>query len=262
MANSLQDGLSIPDILDTGAIDAAEIGTGVISGNKYGSGGLPEYAFITYPNMTFVAGTLSGATVRSANAIGTTAVSGANAFFTNVVASTSLSGATANVTTVVATGTISGATLQGNNTVLNGSIVLAGNVSGAGTLQFGGNAVLAGSIVLAGNVSGAGTLQLGGNVTMAGSAVLNGRVATSAGVAAGPRWGAAIQAGSDVTSAGSIAWVVFPTPFTAAPFTLVAGNQGEGGTVFAVSGTVSAGSALVISSAASKNFNWAAFGDR
>lgn len=257
MANSLNDGLSKPDQLDDAAIDAAEIGVASLSGNMFASGGLSNAAFTTYANLTFIAGTHSGATAYLTNAVASTDISGAAGRFTNVVASTSLSGASAYVTNIVASTALSGTNMFASNFVAG--IDVSGTNVKTTTLSV-NNITAIGSVVLTGNLSGAGTLQLGGNAVLAGSAVLNGRTASAGAVGGTPRWGAAFQAGSDATGAGSTVWVLYPTAFAGQAFPVVTARTTGSGIRVADIGN--AGSFQVNSQIASESFVWNAVGDR
>jgi len=88
----------------------------------------------------------------------------------------------------------------------------------------------------------------------------DGRLVSS--VAGSPsEFGQLVQGGTGSLSAGSAAWVVFNTAFSAAPDTMVAGYNDHTPGACTV-GSLVAGSALVEGVTASKTFNWIAIGAR
>lgn len=73
-------------------------------------------------------------------------------------------------------------------------------------------------------------------------------------------FGNSLQANTGATSAGSELWLAFPTPFGAAPTSVIATASGDTDAYLSV-GSISAGSALVTShNAASVAFAWQAVG--
>lgn len=72
-------------------------------------------------------------------------------------------------------------------------------------------------------------------------------------------YGAKIQAGSAVLSAGSVAWIVYPVAYTGLPSVLVS-NRSALTALHIVNGSLTAGSAYVIGTTASSILSWTAVG--
>lgn len=95
-----------------------------------------------------------------------------------------------------------------------------------------------------------------------GSVVVSGtsnKVLSPAGLGSPTTWGAWVQAGSGVTSAGSVGWVVFGTPFSTVP-KMVVSSWDDGAPVSFAGSPVGAGSVRVSSVGASQRFSWIAVG--
>lgn len=106
-------------------------------------------------------------------------------------------------------------------------------------------------------------LQSGTDSILTGSCTISGttlKILSPAGIGSPTTWGKMMEAGSNVTSAGSNVWVVFGTAFGAAPYMTFSSNADGVAASFAGS-QITAGSVNVISSAASKTFNWIAVGN-
>lgn len=120
------------------------------------------------------------------------------------------------------------------------------------------------------NIYGATDLQVAagtvGNAELANNAASGTKVSLEYPVALGlgsPAIGnIAFQAGSSATTGGSQVWLVFPTAFAAAPQSVVVAplNLASAAGNLLTVGSVTAGSCLVQSEAASKTFSWFAIG--
>jgi len=95
-----------------------------------------------------------------------------------------------------------------------------------------------------------------------GSVVISGtnvKVLSPAGVGSPVTWGQLTQAGSGVTSAGSVLWVAFGLPFTNAPkLALTSYDDATAG--WLCGSPVVAGSVRVFSETAAQRFSWIAVG--
>ena len=73
-------------------------------------------------------------------------------------------------------------------------------------------------------------------------------------------FGISVQAGSNSTTAGSIAWVAFGTPFVAAPVSILVSQAETLEGIYAPAGSWTAGSFIAITESASQSFSWSATG--
>jgi len=100
------------------------------------------------------------------------------------------------------------------------------------------------------------------NGILTGSACISGttiKVLSPAGTGSPTTWGAYVQAGSGVTTAGSILWLVYPTAFVTVPNLVCTSLNTNTPTSF--TGSIrTTGSTLVVSTAASSQFSWVAVG--
>lgn len=98
----------------------------------------------------------------------------------------------------------------------------------------------------------------------AGSVVISGtvnKVLSPAGTGSPVTWGKFVQAGSGVTSAGSVLWVVFGLPFAANPHMTMSSWDDADANMAAFTGSpVSTGSIRVVSQGASRRFSWIGIG--
>ena len=122
----------------------------------------------------------------------------------------------------------------------------------------------AGSLVTSAWLTGSvlsDSLISGVNVFATGSMLAGGRRLSTAGTGSPTTWGRLVQAGSAVTSAGSLVFVVYQTAFSAAPQTTASPHGTADARLTRVVGSDTAGSALFIShGAASVEFTWTAVG--
>ena len=82
----------------------------------------------------------------------------------------------------------------------------------------------------------------------------------STSIGSGPSvFGAKIQAGSGALSAGSVDWIVFPTAYVGLPSVLVS-NRDSLTDLRVVAGSINAGSAYIIGTTASDDYNWLSVG--
>lgn len=72
-------------------------------------------------------------------------------------------------------------------------------------------------------------------------------------------YGAKIQAGSGALSAGSVAWIVFPTAYAGVP-TINVSNRTSLAYLQVAAGSINAGSAYVLGATASDAFSWVTVG--
>jgi len=79
------------------------------------------------------------------------------------------------------------------------------------------------------------------------------------GIGSPTTWGKWIQAGSGVTSAGSVNWIVFGTVFPSIPKVTVTSYDDSAPVTF-VGSPIKTGSVHIISSAASQRFSWIGVG--
>ena len=97
-----------------------------------------------------------------------------------------------------------------------------------------------------------------GSVVISGTAV---RVLSPAGTGSPTTWGRPIQAGSGVTSAGSVLWVVFGTAFTSPPFvTVTSWDDADANNAKFTGSPAVAGSIRIVSEGAARRFAWHAIG--
>ena len=179
-------------------------------------------------------------------------ISGANIYATtdiigeNVYGDTVVSGPTVKATTVQGT-TVSGTTVMG--TIVSGTTIAGVNISGTNI----GGTTFSGTTAVVTNISGA---------TFSGTGFNNAEGELQSVSVGSPNsvYGAIIQAGSGLTTAGSTIWIVYPTAYTGQPSVNVTNITTVAKTLAIGSNTIGVGSFQAESEDASEEFCWIAVG--
>ena len=140
---------------------------------------------------------------------------------------------------------------------------MAGLVDGLGYEELGqvgsqvANLWLTGSIVAESKISGAQVFSAG---SVRGKLIgdSDGKLRSSC-IGSPSSFGKLVQGGNATLGAGSDVWIVFGTAFSSTP-EITFGNLTQAGNIWAVAGSLNAGSAYVQGDNASDKFSWIAIG--
>lgn len=147
-----------------------------------------------------------------------------------------------------------------NNTgsIFGHSVLSGGHILVNGSITASAGLVMTGSLYGLSAVSGT-SLFLAGSAQAQSRGITIGNIGSPAAVS-----NPYIQAGSTVTSAGSIAWVTLPDPFSGTNYYVTFGLRGTANVAISnVNGSQVAGSFFVLSlGGASQVFDWIAFGTK
>lgn len=217
-------------------------------------------------------------TIRSDVLFSGTDISIAGSFIGPVGDITTVSGTNMFASTLVQSDTVRADVLfSGTNVSIAGSLIapVADVTTVSGTNVFASTLVQADTVradvLFSGtNVSVAGSIiaPVGDITTVSGTSVyaqtnlqVLGRQVSAAGTGSATTWGRLTQAGSAVTTAGSLAWVTYGTAFSADPHIVTSAHGTADVNITRVTGSDTPGSALFIShGAASTEFSWNAVG--